>query len=347
MSSTALTRPPRRRNGRQQACEPCRRRKVSCGHEVPVCQRCKRSSSANKCIYLIAGRPAEFEPPSPSPSEQPSTAFSQIEESEQAGISNTVTAVASPSSRNYGYLGPTSFSAVFLETQTNLDQDRSPRFGLDRTATSVGIGVSTPNSAPLDKLTSVPDTPQTALDVLRMIPDQKTGEVLFRWHVNANASWIRPAAEQMIGTMWRTFGPNLRQHADPSMLREMALQLTYNSNRPLGEDTNPEQWMASFSGKNMRWECLALLFTFWAFGSYKFQLHDVDGLQGLWQSGRDRRKAVLKYKECAVTCIQLANTSRNANSLILYTVYRYAVLVSNIVGDARKSLVWNAVNWQY
>lgn len=321
MSSPALIRPPRRRNGRQQACEPCRRRKVSCGHEVPICQRCKRTPTASQCVYLIAGRPAEFEPPSPPPSEQPSTALSQVDGSE----SHTVTAVASPSTRNYGYLGPTNFSAVFLETETNLDQERHMQSRFE---------MSTPYSVPTDNTTPLPGTPQTAFDVLRMIPDQKTGESLFRWHVNANDSWIRPAAEQMIGAMWQAFGPNLRQRADPSMLREMAQQLAYNSSRPLREDANPEQWLANFSGKNMRWECLGLLFTFWSFGSYKFQLQDGDGLQGLWQSGRDRRKAVHKYKECAAICIQFANASRNVNSLLLYVVYRYAVLLSNMVGDA-------------
>jgi hypothetical protein len=43
---------PKRRNGKQQACEPCRKAKIACDHSLPVCERCKRRRVVEKCVYL-------------------------------------------------------------------------------------------------------------------------------------------------------------------------------------------------------------------------------------------------------------------------------------------------------
>lgn len=58
---SALGTPGRRRNGRLQACEPCRKRKVSCDHATPVCRRCRARNNADGCVYLL---PQHAAPPS-------------------------------------------------------------------------------------------------------------------------------------------------------------------------------------------------------------------------------------------------------------------------------------------
>lgn len=45
---------PRRRNGKEQACEPCRKAKIACDHTLPVCTRCKRRKITDKCVYMSA-----------------------------------------------------------------------------------------------------------------------------------------------------------------------------------------------------------------------------------------------------------------------------------------------------
>ncbi|KAF2157762.1 hypothetical protein K461DRAFT_264616 [Myriangium duriaei CBS 260.36] len=40
-----------RRNGKPFSCEPCRRGKLKCGHELPTCSRCLRRGKARDCIY--------------------------------------------------------------------------------------------------------------------------------------------------------------------------------------------------------------------------------------------------------------------------------------------------------
>lgn len=43
--------PPLRRNGKQQACEPCRKGKLACDHAYPFCGRCTRRKTTARCIY--------------------------------------------------------------------------------------------------------------------------------------------------------------------------------------------------------------------------------------------------------------------------------------------------------
>ncbi|KAH8652093.1 hypothetical protein BX600DRAFT_88243 [Xylariales sp. PMI_506] len=40
-----------RRNGKLQACEPCRRSKLKCDHTVPICGRCIKRKCIDKCFY--------------------------------------------------------------------------------------------------------------------------------------------------------------------------------------------------------------------------------------------------------------------------------------------------------
>ncbi|UKZ91745.1 uncharacterized protein TrAFT101_006715 [Trichoderma asperellum] len=41
----------RRPNGRMQACDPCRSRKVACDHQQPVCRRCISRGQEDECVY--------------------------------------------------------------------------------------------------------------------------------------------------------------------------------------------------------------------------------------------------------------------------------------------------------
>ena len=40
-----------RRNGKLQACEPCRKGKLRCDHHLPVCDRCVKRGRTDKCVY--------------------------------------------------------------------------------------------------------------------------------------------------------------------------------------------------------------------------------------------------------------------------------------------------------
>lgn len=46
-----MSTPDRRRNGSQASCEPCRKGKIRCDHQKPVCAPCRRRSREARCFY--------------------------------------------------------------------------------------------------------------------------------------------------------------------------------------------------------------------------------------------------------------------------------------------------------
>src|SRR5277367_4626713 len=117
--------PPRRRNGRPQACEPCRKRKIACDHTLPVCQRCKRRKTASACIYLAAPmtQKLEVDPELPNLSSLPALDIASpgLQRSSIHSESTPPKAAAQAILTNSSvFFGPTSFSAVFHENQEDL-----------------------------------------------------------------------------------------------------------------------------------------------------------------------------------------------------------------------------------
>lgn len=347
---------PRRRNGRQQACEPCRKRKLACDHGVPVCKRCCHRKVATDCKYLVRGRPIAFGPrrePSMSATRQRATPEASSERRVEHSAPFSPSQPASPESErqasranptpagvhNMGYFGLTSFSALFLETQSSLAlaQQASPA-RKPELLTPVGIAQTSTTLQeafyPRSVHSNIPAG--TAVQVLEHIPPFRVALALFRKNINPNDGWNRLAAERLITSLWETFGSALRTRSQTE-LQAMAEVLTQNSQRPLNEDSNDAQeWMASFSGPNMRWECLGILFSYWSLASvhYMGEQDDPAHPNPAWRDPKGRRTMLCRYHELAGTSIAIADPTRNANSLVLYALYKYSLAESRVSGDA-------------
>ena len=122
-----------RRNGKKSSCEPCRKSKLSCDHIRPICGRCRRRRVPESCVYH----------PAPMTNGQRSSPSSTMASHSLEGEQNLhQVPTASASSRDYdaslslledrvpdssppvpGFLGPTSYSAVFTEGQSHLSKE--------------------------------------------------------------------------------------------------------------------------------------------------------------------------------------------------------------------------------
>ncbi|KAH7196296.1 hypothetical protein BKA60DRAFT_601379 [Fusarium oxysporum] len=89
----------RRLNGRPQACDPCRARKVASDHGQPTCSRCRKRKET--CVYTVS---------------EPRIKGPRIQRPTPPTRSGTST----PSPSAPGYLGFTSHNAVFEETRNSL-----------------------------------------------------------------------------------------------------------------------------------------------------------------------------------------------------------------------------------
>lgn len=129
-----------RRNGKKSSCEPCRKSKLSCDHIRPVCGRCQRRRASERCIYHPAPM-SNGQRPSPSSSRE----YRPVREHDQNHYRQAATSPLShhtnasqqlPGDRMKdgsptvsGFLGPTSYSAVFTEGQSQIRMENNKSNG--------------------------------------------------------------------------------------------------------------------------------------------------------------------------------------------------------------------------
>ncbi|KKY33273.1 putative fungal specific transcription [Diaporthe ampelina] len=177
-----------------------------------------------------------------------------------------------------------------------------------------------------------PRSLEASLNVLSRIPTQEVALSLFAKHTNPNDGWVRLAAKRVIESLVSVFGRTLRSRK-PRDLEEMARLLSSNTARQLTEDEpDSDAWLSSFSGRNMRWESLGILFTYWALGELADQPHRPE----LRKSDKNPAQLTLVYREAAQICIELCKGCA-PNSLLLYLTYKVAILESMNAGDAAPS----------
>lgn len=325
---------PRRRNGRPQACEPCRRRKVACDHRLPICSRCIRKSAPQSCRYLIQGQLVT--PALPSVATRRQSADSR-RHGEPAAPNpptlspSTLEDLASPSDRNVGYLGATSFPEFYRETQKHLDYVAGLEPASDGLAGSNNSGMASTN-------TVVPDAAafEAAFAVLRTIPEQGAANFLYRRNVNPSDTWCRLAVDRLHESLWKTLGHFLEGERSNEALSQLALLLFQNSSKPLREDfTDPNQWYEAFSGINFRWEGLGILFGYWTFGATT--LSENGNLEQCKQLGNHYRRNLMQmYKNGTTKCVDLCRLASCNNTMMVFLLHMNSLTASLITGDTGK-----------
>lgn len=336
--------PVRRRNGKQQACEPCRKRKLACDHDYPTCHRCQRRKISEQCVYLP-------------PAKQGAALTSQRSE-------NTTSPPSPPRVRNFealsteiipnqekhttpgpqwplfegtrAWIGPTSFSAVYQENRALLGQLPSPPELTELCNAKIWAELAQRRGASSSKWV------QLGVEVLRQLPDtEQICDSLFSRHIGPNEGWIRLAGKMVSESMWKTFGSLLLGKQEENLER-VSRHLCQNHGITVREDaTDTNVWLQSFTGKNLQWEALGILFTFWAFGVLASPVEDSifmrpDGTM------RERREVVTQLKNCASSCIELYgnDSADSGNTLLVYLMYKRNLLDAVLETDAgNKNLV--------
>ncbi|CAH0002545.1 unnamed protein product, partial [Clonostachys byssicola] len=313
-----------RRNGKKQACEPCRRRKVACDHGYPVCRRCmKRPNGESTCYYAAPGHPTQ-----PEHAKRASDSrFTETSSSPNGHVAPEDKFWSSPAARvNPGFFGQSSFLSAYLETETTLAV-QEPLLMRDAALSSDSVladEATPPSVTEIQDMTNM-DTAATqlAVRVLQAIPGrEKTTAALFQLHSNPNDEWMRIIGERLTASTWETFGSYLRDRENRAKLRELGGMICINTRRVLKEDQeDPLEWLQSFSGPNLRWEAVGLMFMYAAFGELSAS------------TSADSRKLIGNYTEYCSSCITLANIGGSSGSLMLFLLYKRSVLHACMHGD--------------
>ncbi|UKZ80033.1 hypothetical protein TrVFT333_007798 [Trichoderma virens FT-333] len=323
---------PRRRNGRPQACEPCRRRKVACDHRLPICSRCIRKSTPQSCRYLIQGQLVTPALPSGVTRSQSAELLNERQPREPTGPNPTTLSPStledlSPPDENVGYLGATSFPEFFRETQKHLDYVVGPEPVRD------GLAGKTENNMTLAKMGPDAAAFEAAFALLRLIPTKEAAQFLLRRNVNPNDAWCRLALDRLHATLWSALGHFLEGERSNEAMSQLAMLLFQNSSKPLKEDfSDPDQWFEAFSGANFRWEGLGILFTFWMFGSASLTENGTVE-QRKWLGHYNRKNLMQKYKDGATRSVYLCRLTSCNNTMMVYLLHMHSLAESLITGD--------------
>ncbi|KAF3059630.1 putative fungal specific transcription factor protein [Daldinia childiae] len=314
-----------RRNGRPQACDPCRKRKLACDHTQPVCSRCKKRKQDGECVYLASGSriSASKSPlPSPAPSTPlPSPRRGSLQHSQNSSAL-TPDAQVSGLTRP-GYLGPTSYCNIYEDTENSL----SLLQGSDRVTTqSESVAHHTPIEGSQTNISA--RVRDMALAVLRNIPDPIQGSTL-RFKPGSDG-WIRNIAEPVVKSLYETFGDYFSPGNRPTAkLEELAQIICANTLRPFSDDeSDPDKWFGQFLGKNIRWELIGILSIFWEF---------VPGsTTEFWNGKRSAEfdRGFRIARENMHLSLDLCKELSAGNSMMLCLSQRCTVMDSMSVGDA-------------
>ncbi|KAI1822221.1 hypothetical protein F4861DRAFT_532402 [Xylaria intraflava] len=306
--------PPHRRAN---ACEPCRKRKVACDRGRPFCIRCRQKLQTSDCVYP-ASRSSRYlssvaAPPRLAPVGVQSTAATE-------GIASQNPEQHASRHRTPGYLGSTSFSAVFRETEFSLSELQGLQV-TPSTPDSRHQEISAPDEFRLDTRTR-----DICLFVLRNVPYVSPEKIILRDRTAWHSAFVR----RTLKSFYETFGRYFESQRSDASLEELAVLLSKNTALAFSDDDDisPEQWLAQFSGRRARWETLGLLF---AFGQLGVTTITRDDHSQAAQDSLNRPSRVTKH--CLEFCIHLCQEFCPANSLLLALTFKRMQMETMVDGD--------------
>ncbi|KAH8671744.1 hypothetical protein BX600DRAFT_434838 [Xylariales sp. PMI_506] len=244
----------RQKNGRLQACNPCRRQKLACNHSMP-CNRCLRKNQPSQCVYGHQSRTNLLDQSTKNTVNllaSPET--SELREDNGAVSWQDIPATTSlgPPTPSVGYLGFTSFEAVYEETRNNLS-DYKPIVSQDNR-----IDASKP-----ERLSRTPRLRDLCLAILQQIPDRDVGITLNKVN-NRYDSLVQKVCEKMLPDLYGTWSRYLAGKRDVARLESMAQQICRNTAKESPEDSpDSDLWISNHTGSNLRWDSLGVIFLYW------------------------------------------------------------------------------------
>lgn len=230
-----------------------------------------------------------------------------------------------------GYLGFTSFTAVYEETQNSLNRLQGASSSQATPSESADDWSQQDTTAAAavapDQFTLGPRTRDACLFVLQNVPEPARGKVCLRG--SPCEAWYYHFLDQALVAFYETFGNYFGPRRSDKALGELAMVLSRNTALPFSdeEDVLPAQWIAQFSGPSTRWETLGLLFAFWDFGNMDCFTPKRHLIQD--EDGRPSQVA----KRCVDLCLDLCHEFSPANSMLLFLSHKRLVLETVLHGD--------------
>ncbi|EPS29977.1 hypothetical protein PDE_04927 [Penicillium oxalicum 114-2] len=319
--------PTTRRNGTLQSCEPCRRAKQRCDHERPVCRRCIAKRIDDRCFYhpapmtrrrasdnnITTSRPS-LVPAKRLTSQPTSNASSPGSGSLQGG--RLYAPLEMPSALP-GYMGSTSFTAVLAEHRNEIAFEQGE------------------NAEPLPVLVVEPDRVQSGAEVLLFLHNLKLRRRLIEIFYNRSCNVVVPkmVVDAMLDSIDEIFSGFNSNDLIPQ-LQNLATQICQNSSRALTTHSTitAEEYCASFTGRNFRWEALGNIFSLC--GQQVVVTPDNDPLVAEGGDLGAKERLLEQLTLASTICLNFCDQASMANEILACLQYNDVMLRTQLYGDS-------------
>lgn len=333
-----------RRNGRQQACEPCRRLKLRCDHGAPHCGRCTRRKMTEKCIY----HPAPMTKPRPShptPEKTPGikTPVSNLSVSESVAPSSSwdpepeMLDVDLPETAAQGTLfkrahtdyGTTSFSAPFSDVQTTIGPELLDFTEEDEHAMNINIARFVNAACKEDNKSRM----RAGIQAIRHFPSRAVCSRLLDAVAIHEFVLSNTLAGSALQRFWDLYEKDFDTPRSCAKMSRVVLDLCETGKTPMpGEPEHNQTLLDWLLGPRLRWEMLGTLFTF--FGMAFISLQEWDPVFSLPEMhGMNRKTAAWRLKMAADGCLQFCHDTDTLNDVVVLLMMNGATLHSVCSGD--------------
>ncbi|KAL4815635.1 hypothetical protein BDW67DRAFT_163872 [Aspergillus spinulosporus] len=322
----------RRRNGQAASCEPCRKDKVRCDHQLPVCGRCRKRNTASHCYY----HPAPLTKDRNYPALQlgrlrvSGLAGRAVRKAPQRAASSTPSsvgiAIRSPEinqSHPPGYFGPTSIVSTFTDS---LENTLTPS---DDDYQGLGNRHSVLPSYWVDEATKM----------LSILAEGPTIERLVREFYGVTQSAVLPTA--FVLSLMNEVRDFINQNETSQTLHEKTIQvLESTAQRPrVPSDIMGKDFHKLFSGNKMRLEIIGVVYaiagraSFFGFAQDKFPAFAGNAFA-------DRLKFSRMMLTASETAVQICRMLTPTNDLTAWMLYENWLLSCMFHGDSSPP-TWN------
>ena len=349
-----------RRNGTRSSCEPCRKAKVKCDHHSPFCQRCQARGISASCVYhpapLTRSPAPEVRRTHKLPTQQYQTWFGVLDLS---GDRLSEPALPSTQASFTASLAPPANLQMYTNAASNAIHSRSPSsFGGSDVELNVqsapkaadsGYYGSTSYYSVFDRVDHVPTAttdsqPSGPAGIRDDEPDVSRSLQLGSWilqnlqYVSIIQSlvdiYVRTSQVSPTATLIPMKAVETLQHLASEDVNALAQKITRNTQKPL--QVPPKMHASTFStlftGDNLRWEFLGLVFA-WAALSLSMSLLNEKG-SATTPDGISKTSFAQLLTACSDACITLCRQNTHTNDILSWCLYENLILLTFQHGEA-------------
>lgn len=235
-----------------------------------------------------------------------------------------------------GYLGPTSYSAIFSENKLGSTVEDFAHGTTNTIFQEYDIAKpSDPEPCNLEAQEHI----DQGVRVLQRFPNKGLCERLIdRYFEVGEVILPEQVVFQVHKSIWSTYGECLSRPKgkDDEKLCVMSKGLCKIAMTPLGPSSSTKEWMESFSDEKLRWEIVGNFYAM--FGIAVMSMSDWDPLFVTADNNNpyNKRQYGGEMRECAEACLALCNDVDAVNDFVVCLMSAIFILQSFHEGDASK-----------